>query len=98
MVTKPTTAKQREMLAVTGNDTERRLVADIERITKERDELVVTCQQRGNDVTGEREERAKDWAKLEQAEVLLRRVDDEDHIKCHCNAHLDLRTFLEKKP
>ena len=51
----PTTAKQREMLAVTGNDTERRLVAAIKRITKERDELVVTCQQRGNDVTEERE-------------------------------------------
>ena len=38
-MTKPTTAKQREMLAVTGNDTERRLVADIKRITGERDRL-----------------------------------------------------------
>ena len=38
-MTKLTTAKQREMLAVTGNDTERRLVADIRRLTKERDRL-----------------------------------------------------------
>ena len=38
---------------------------------------MVTCQQRGNDVNGEREDRAKDWAKLEQAGELVKTANQE---------------------
>ena len=81
-MTEPTTAKQREMLAVTGNDTERRLVADIKRLTKERDEL---HDKLGRKVVAAMYE-PRSWS------VVIRALDSWHEInlqdsKCSCPAH-----------
>ena len=50
------------------------LIAHVEELETHVEELKVTCQQRGNDATGEREERVKEWADNERLRAQMEKA------------------------